>query len=262
MIVLAFICAVITVLALWLLKMKRKPDSGSSKLPVSASNLVLESLVQKARAVGPGFVIIKNALDPETQIWLANYAMKMGEDEKSGFWKSGTDGQRTLNATAGRGRIFQALYKYPDANRIKKLCLDLVAAAQQKTTKLPSMEPTHLLLLYYATADGMSWHRDSDANDGDTDQPVVSISLGNSSSFGYKPLLQKEQHVLVESGDVMIWGGPQRMLEHCVHNVQLNTAPSFLPVRNARLNFTFRSAPNILGSEDRYASDKFWVDPS
>ena len=77
---------------------------------------------------------------------------------------------------------------------------------------------------------------------------------------GYKPLLQAEQSATVESGDVLIWGGPQRMLEHCVRNVKMNTCPAFLPLNNVRLNFTFRSAPNILGQEEKFASDQFWVD--
>jgi hypothetical protein len=89
------------------------------------------------------------------------------------------------------------------------------------------MEPTHLLLLYYTSTDGMGWHRDSDKNDGDNDQPIVSISLsvfitpyhhlcilymvfdtvnddmnsGNSSTFGYKPLMRPEESVTVSLVD-------------------------------------------------------------
>jgi len=91
----------------------------------------------------------------------------------------------------------------------------------------------------------------------------VSISLGNSSQFGYKPLMQNEQTLNVENGDILVWGGPQRMLEHCVKGVKLNSSPDHLPqIRNVRLNFTFRSAPNILGKESQFQSDKYWVDPS
>jgi len=31
---------------------------------------------------------------------------------------------------------------------------------------------------------------------------------------------------------------------------------------DARINFTFRSAPNILGEEHEYETGSFWVDPS
>ncbi len=106
--------------------------------------------------------------------------------------------------------------------------------------------------------------RDSDPNDGDNDHPIVSISLGNTSSFGYKQLLKKESSINLESGDVLIWGGPERMLMHTVHGVQLGTCPDHLReiIGNARINFTFRSAPNILGKEEQFATDKYWVDPN
>src|SRR5689334_10794315 len=71
-----------------------------------------------------------------------------------------------------RGRIYQALSKYPDKSEIEKLCYCLVGLGQQKSERLPQMNATHLLLLYYATAQGMGWHRDSDPNDGDNDHPV------------------------------------------------------------------------------------------
>jgi len=212
--------------------------------------------------------LIKGAIDEDSQKFLAQYAMYAGTDEKTGFWRanptSPDPNYKILNATPGRGRIYQALTKYPDSERITKFCLDLVRLAQTTADKLPDMQATHLLLLYYATADGMGWHRDSDKNDGDNDHPIVSISLGNSSEFGYKPVFQQEQTIVLESGDVLIWGGPQRMLEHCVRNVRLDTCPSYLRpiIKNARLNFTFRSAPNILGKEEMFATDKYWVDPS
>jgi hypothetical protein len=104
-------------------------------------------------------------------------------------------------------------------------------------------------------------HRDNDPNDGANDQPIVSVSLGNSSAFGYKPLLAAESTVVLQSGDVLVWGGPQRMLEHCVRDVRLGTCPAALQpiVGNARINFTFRSAPDVLGKEDAFSSGKYWV---
>ena len=53
------------------------------------------------------------------------------------------------------------------------------------------------------------------------------------------------------------------MLEHRVASVTPGTAPPHLHeiVGDARVNFTFRSARNILGSEERFSSSAFWVDP-
>lgn len=74
---------------------------------------------------------------------------------------------------------------------------------------------------------------------------------GNASEFGYKLACRPEQYIRVESGDVLIWGGPNRMLPHCVNKVFPDSAPKFLPeeLHNVRLNFTFRDAPNVRGTE-------------
>ena len=51
------------------------------------------------------------------------------------------------------------------------------------------------------------------------------------------------------------------MLSHCVQGVEMGTAPKHLAfIGNARLNFTFRSAPNILGKEKDFASERYWTD--
>lgn len=42
------------------------------------------------------------------------------------------------------------------------------------------------------------------------------------------------------------------MLLHCVHKVNSNTCPDYLPIKDVRLNFTFRDAPNVLGNENKY----------
>jgi hypothetical protein len=78
-----------------------------------------------------------------------------------------------------------------------------------------------------------------------------SSCVGNASEFGYKLACRKEEYIRLESGDVLIWGGPNRLLPHCVRTVYANTAPKFLPpeIHNVRLNFTFRDAPNVVGRE-------------
>ena len=80
----------------------------------------------------------------------------------------------------------------------------------------------------------------------------------------HKQLLKAESVVTLQSGDVLVWGGPERMLLHQVAGVAMGTCPAHLRpiIGDARINFTFRSAPNILGKEEQFATDKYWVDPS
>lgn len=201
------------------------------------------------QVIAPGLVLLKGALDQEKQIWLANYALSAGSRPDNGFWTLLPDGQRLLNSDAGRGRIYDAIKNFPDYHQVLSLCHEMASKAKSVDQKMPEMTPTHLLLLYYATADGMYWHSDNDKNDGDNDHPIVSITIGNSCDFGYKLLGKGEQVLRLDSGDILLWGGPNRMLPHCVHKVHMDTCPAFLPIKNARLNFTYRDAPNVLGKE-------------
>jgi len=188
-------------------------------------------------------------LDQEKQIWLANYALNAGSRPDNGFWTITPDGQRHLNSDKGRGRIYDAITNFPDYDAVLALCQEMVATARIHDSKMPEMTPTHLLLLYYATADGMYWHSDNDRNDGDNNHPIVSITIGNACDFGYKLFGKGETMLRLESGDIIIWGGVNRMLPHCVDKVHMDTCPSYLPIKNARLNFTYRDAPNVLGRE-------------
>lgn len=204
------------------------------------------------RVIAPGLVLMKGALNKEKQIWLAEYATKAGEDPQHGFWTTLANGEKVLNNDKGRGRIYDTIHAFPDAQLVQGLCEEMVAVARKNDAHMPQMFPTHLLLLKYATPDGMCWHSDSDPNDGDNDHPIVSVTIGNSCEFGYKLTGKPESTITLESGDVLIWGGPNRMLLHCVHKVNSNTCPDYLPIKDVRLNFTFRDAPNVLGNEDKY----------
>jgi len=210
------------------------------------------------QVIAPGLVCMKGALSSEQQIWLASYAMSAGSREKSGFWlpqsTSDTEKPRVLNSDEFRGRIYDDIENFPDSPKVQTLCHLLVSRARECDNRMPQMDPTHLLLLYYASADGMEWHSDSDVNDGNNDHPIVSITIGNSSDFGFKLTGKPAQTIRLDSGDVLIWGGPNRMLYHCVERVYKGTVPEYLKhiVPDARLNFTYRDAPNVRGRENEF----------
>jgi len=118
---------------------------------------------------------------------------------------------------------------------------------------MPTANPTHLTLLYYKGEEGMFWHKDDDENDGDDDNPVVLISLGNTCDFGLK-VDGVEVFAKFESGDVILFGGPQRLVEHCVGRLYPETCPDFLVpvIGDARVSFIFVSAPKIIGRESEF----------
>ena len=106
--------------------------------------------------------------------------------------------------------------------------------------------------------------------DGDADHPVISVSIGASCNFGWRPAplppavaaadtaagsasvgaveQSPNRSVVLASGDVVIFGGVSRMMEHAVKSVHsVSSAPVALQQPHAlgggRLNFTFRHAP-------------------
>lgn len=138
---------------------------------------------------------------------------------------------------------------------------------------LRMVQATHLILLYYKTlpdapkAGYIPWHQDNGENDGEEDFPVVSFNIGDSCDFlinHVKPKVDSSHpfsdpanlahRVKLESGDVLVFGGSSRYIWHSIHKIHENTAPDFLPFEGARLNFTFRYTPQILGREAEFAT--------
>ena len=138
--------------------------------------------------VAPGFVYLKKALSEEQQSWLVQYALTTcGPNEKEpqkSFWmprrrKGDWSEELQLNlGIAGRGRVYDALDNFERSDKVKHFASSLVKMARSHDDTLPDMTPTHMILLYYATCEGMVWHADDDENDGDNNHPIVSISLG------------------------------------------------------------------------------------
>lgn len=76
--------------------------------------------------------------------------------------------------------------------------------------------------------------------------PVVSFSIGDSAEFVYGRDRNCDENIVLESGDVVIFGGPSRLCYHGVRSILPQTAPSSLlkktNLRPGRLNLTFRQS--------------------
>jgi alkylated DNA repair protein (DNA oxidative demethylase) len=99
--------------------------------------------------------------------------------------------------------------------------------------------PDACLINRYEPGAKMSLHQDR--NERDMDAPVVSISLGIPAvfQFGGEQRSDKTQRVPLFHGDVVVWGGPDRLRYHGI----LPIKPAHHPVLgNCRINMTFRKA--------------------
>ena len=99
--------------------------------------------------------------------------------------------------------------------------------------------PDACLINRYEPGSKLSLHQDR--NERDFEQPIVSVSLGVSATFLFGGLRRsdKAERILVEHGDVIVWGGPARLRYHGVMPLKESFHP--LAGRN-RFNLTFRKA--------------------
>ncbi|MCL7033663.1 hypothetical protein MKW94_016114 [Papaver nudicaule] len=114
--------------------------------------------------------------------------------------------------------------------------------------RIPSMQPDICIVNFYARTDNLGLHQDKDESKESLDKglPVVSISIGDSANFLYGDDgdAGKATKVVLESGDVLIFGGKSRHVFHGITSILPDTAPKALAaeanLRPGRLNLTFR----------------------
>lgn len=103
----------------------------------------------------------------------------------------------------------------------------------------PEFEPDACLINRYAAGTKLSLHQDKD--EPDLRQPIVSVSLGLPAIFQFGGLQRGDpvQRIMLEHGDVVVWGGVSRLFYHGV----LPLKPGFHPLTDRfRYNLTFRRA--------------------
>jgi alkylated DNA repair protein (DNA oxidative demethylase) len=99
--------------------------------------------------------------------------------------------------------------------------------------------PDACLINRYEPETKLSLHRDEDERD--LTAPVVSVSLGLPAIFLWGGLSRKDRasRIRLESGDVVVWGGPARLVYHGVAPLAEGEHPL---TGHSRINLTFRNA--------------------
>lgn len=100
-------------------------------------------------------------------------------------------------------------------------------------------EPDACLMNRYEPGARLSLHRDEDEQD--MAAPIVSVSLGIPAVFlfGGEKRSHRARRIKLESGDVVVWGGPDRLVYHGVAPLAEGGHPL---TGNRRINLTFRKA--------------------
>ena len=100
-------------------------------------------------------------------------------------------------------------------------------------------EPDACLINRYEPESRLSLHRDE--NERDFSAPIVSVSLGLPAVFlfGGQSRSDRPRRVWLESGDVVVWGGPARLTYHGVAPLADGDDPL---TGRCRINLTLRKA--------------------
>lgn len=114
-----------------------------------------------------------------------------------------------------------------------------LAAGAAGTAGYPGFEPDACLMNSYEPGTRLSLHRDE--NERDLTQPIVSVSLGLRAVFlfGGDKRSDRPRRIGLESGDVVVWGGPLRLVYHGVAPLAEGEHPL---TGRRRINLTFRKA--------------------
>lgn len=114
-----------------------------------------------------------------------------------------------------------------------------LAADAARMAGFGRFSPDACLVNRYVPGARLSLHQDRDERD--FDQPIVSVSLGLPAIFlwGGTSRAGKVRRVPLAHGDVVVWGGPDRLTFHGVHPLADGAHPL---TGSLRYNFTFRKA--------------------
>jgi alkylated DNA repair protein (DNA oxidative demethylase) len=114
-----------------------------------------------------------------------------------------------------------------------------LAAGAARAAGFAGFEPDACLINRYEPGAKLTLHRDKDERD--FSQPIVSLSLGLPAVFlfGGEGRRQKPARYRLESGDVVVWGGPAR---HRYHGIDLLDEGNDPLTGIYRYNLTLRKA--------------------
>lgn len=199
----------------------------------------------------PGTTLLRAYLSPKAQKEIERRCVDIGS-QPAGFYTPIVRGGAYMSIKmVCLGRHWNPkTYSYEarrsdyDGLPVQELPEDLKQLARRGALEAGmKIEPDICLINCYPEGGRLGLHQDKDERPEtiEAGTPVVSISLGDIAKFRIGGLRRKDplKALLLESGDVLVMGGPSRLRYHGVSGILAGTAPRELGMQG-RLNLTFR----------------------
>lgn len=222
--------------------------------------------ISKGDQLRPGMIHLKGYISLTDQIKIVKVCRELGLGDGGFYQPSYEDGAMLKLKMMCLGRNWDpqtSKYEYqrpcdgsvppkiPDEflTLVDSAIKDSHSLAKHSNSKLPLISPDICIVNYYANNGQLGLHQDKDETEQSIREglPVVSFSIGDTAEFLYgdERDVDKAKKVILESGDVLLFGGKARNVFHGVSTIMPATAPSRLLEETnlrkpGRLNLTFR----------------------
>ena len=201
--------------------------------------------------IAEGAVPLQHFLTAEEQHFVAERCLTLGNDD-AGFYTPVVRGEHPMSVRMmclgrhwnARQYAYEDIRSDVDGRRPPALPADLAALAARSANAAGfDCAPDLCIVNWYTAQSKMGLHQDKDESPESiaSGAPVVSISIGDTAKFLFGGFRRKDpvETILLESGDVFLFGGAARLRYHGVSKILPGTAPAGLPFEG-RLNLTFR----------------------
>lgn len=163
-----------------------------------------------------------------TTPWNAAMSVAMTNCGEAG-WLSDRSGYRYDRIDPATGRPWPAM----------PMCFRALATDAADQAGYPDFIPDACLINHYAPGTRLTLHQDRDERD--FAHPIVSVSLGLPATFQFGGPKRRDpvRRLLVQHGDVVVWGNESRLAYHGVAELKDGEHPL---LDSQRINLTFRRA--------------------
>ncbi len=201
--------------------------------------------------MGEGAIWMKGFLSLQQQREIAETARRIMEGPAGGYVPTVRGGGKMHVRMTSLGRHWNPLtYTYMatradhDDAPVQPVPTEWVTLASRIAADAGFMFTPDIALVNWYDAEGrMGLHQDKDEGPESIAQgkPVVSVSIGDTARFLFGGLKRKDpvDALLLESGDVFVFGGPARLRYHGVSRIIPGSGPPELGF-SGRFNLTFR----------------------